>query len=213
MNDLDLIGKITIYALPVLFAITVHEAAHAFAAKRFGDQTAYLEGRMTLNPMKHIDIVGTIVVPLAAVFLGGFIFGWAKPVPVRFGNLKRPKEDMLWVAAAGPASNFVMALLWFLLMKLGISGVFGGLSKPMFLMGQAGVVINLSLMVLNLLPLPPLDGGRMLLSLLPHRQAWQFAKIEPYGMWILLALLMTGILTWVMMPVMAWFYKLFLLWL
>lgn len=209
MNDLDLIGKITIYALPVLFAITVHEAAHAFAAKHFGDHTAYLEGRMTLNPLKHIDVVGTIVVPLAAVLLGGFIFGWAKPVPVRFGNLRRPKEDMLWVAAAGPASNFVMAIFWLLLMKLGLSGVLAGLAKPMVLMGQAGVLINLSLMVLNLLPLPPLDGGRMVVSLLPHRQAWQFARLEPYGMWILLGLLVTGILTWLMMPILRWFYQLF----
>lgn len=209
MNDLDLIGKITIYALPVLFAITVHEAAHAFAAKYFGDHTAYLEGRMTLNPLKHIDVVGTIVVPLAAVLLGGFIFGWAKPVPVRFGNLRRPKEDMLWVAAAGPASNFVMAIFWLLLMKLGLSGVLAGLAKPMVLMGQAGVLINLSLMVLNLLPLPPLDGGRMVVSLLPHRQAWQFARLEPYGMWILLGLLVTGILTWLMMPILRWFYQLF----
>lgn len=208
MDELNVIQKIAIYALPVLFAITVHEAAHAFAAKRYGDNTAFMMGRMTLNPIKHIDLIGTILVPLMAVALGGFIFGWAKPVPVDFGRLRRPKQDMLWVAAAGPISNFVMAAIWLILLKLALS-MDNSYAEPMALMSNAGVLINLSLMVLNLLPIPPLDGGRIVVSLLPRYQAWQFAKIEPYGMWILLGLLATGLLGLIMKPILQFFYGLF----
>ncbi len=208
MNELNVIQKIAIYALPVLFAITVHEAAHAFAAKRYGDNTAFMMGRMTLNPLQHIDLIGTILVPLMAVALGGFIFGWAKPVPVDFGRLRRPKQDMLWVAAAGPISNFVMAAIWLVLLKLALS-MDNSYAEPMALMSNAGVLINLSLMVLNLLPIPPLDGGRIVVSLLPRYQAWQFAKIEPYGMWILLGLLATGLLGLIMQPILQFFYGLF----
>lgn len=208
MDELNVIQKIAIYALPVLFAITVHEAAHAFAAKRYGDNTAFMMGRMTLNPIKHIDLIGTILVPLMAVALGGFIFGWAKPVPVDFGRLRRPKQDMLWVAAAGPISNFVMAAIWLILLKLALS-MDNSYAEPMALMSNAGVLINLSLMVLNLLPIPPLDGGRIVVSLLPRYQAWQFAKIEPYGMWILLGLLATGLLGLIMQPILQFFYGLF----
>lgn len=212
MDELNVIQKIAIYALPVLFAITVHEAAHAFAAKRYGDNTAFMMGRMTLNPIKHIDLIGTILVPLMAVALGGFIFGWAKPVPVDFGRLRNPKKDMLWVAAAGPISNFVMAAIWLLLLKIAL-GMDNDYAEPMALMSNAGVLINLSLMVLNLLPIPPLDGGRIVVSLLPRYQAWQFAKIEPYGMWILLGLLATGLLGVIMQPILQFFYGLFKLFL
>lgn len=212
MDELNVIQKIAIYALPVLFAITVHEAAHAFAAKRYGDNTAFMMGRMTLNPIQHIDLIGTILVPLMAVALGGFIFGWAKPVPVDFGRLRNPKKDMLWVAAAGPISNFVMAAIWLVLLKLALN-MDNSYAEPMALMSNAGVLINLSLMVLNLLPIPPLDGGRIVVSLLPRYQAWQFAKIEPYGMWILLGLLATGLLGLIMQPILQFFYGVFKLFL
>lgn len=208
MEELNLIQKISVYALPVLLAITVHEAAHAYAARHFGDNTAFMLGRMTLNPLKHIEMIGTVVVPLLAVMLGGFIFGWAKQVPVDFGKLRQPKKDMLWVAAAGPAANFLMAIGWLIVLKLGLA-MDGMYSQPMVLMGQAGMMINLSLMVLNLLPLPPLDGGRIVMSLLPNRQAWQFSRLEPYGMWILLGLLATGLLSVIMRPFMAALYGLF----
>lgn len=204
-----MIEKITINALPVLFAITLHEAAHAYAAKHFGDATAYLEGRMTLNPLKHIDMLGTIVVPLMSVMLGGFMFGWAKPVPVRFGNLRNPKENMRWVAAAGPFANFAMAIFWACCLKVASFGILGDFSEPLFLMGQAGIVINVSFMVLNLLPFPPLDGGRILVSVLPQKAAYQLSQVEPYGMWILLGLLITGILSTLMMPIVRIFYELF----
>ncbi len=196
----SIIQGIAIWALPVILAITLHEAAHGYVAKHFGDLTAYAQGRVSLNPMRHIDLMGTVIVPLVLFTLSkltvgtGFLFGWAKPVPVDFGNLRRPKYDMLWVAAAGPGANLFMAFLWALVMKLGLSMPDSELSKPMLLMGEAGIEINVILMVLNLLPLPPLDGGRMAVSLLPHRMAHHFARIEPYGFMILLLLLFTGML-------------------
>ncbi|HSD61144.1 MAG TPA: site-2 protease family protein, partial [Burkholderiales bacterium] len=192
----SLIQAVTIYALPVIFAITLHEAAHGYVAKHFGDTTAYVLGRVSLNPVRHIDPVGTIAVPLVLLVLAklfggaGILFGWAKPVPVNFGNLRQPKRDMLWVAAAGPGANLAMALFWALMAKIAVflpqaAGV------PLVLMGQAGVQINLILMVLNLLPIPPLDGGRIAVSLLPSRAAYRFSMLEPYGIMILLALLLT----------------------
>ncbi len=196
----SIIQGIAIWALPVILAITLHEAAHGYVARHFGDLTAYAQGRVSLNPMRHIDLMGTVIVPLVLFTLSkltvgtGFLFGWAKPVPVNFGNLRRPKYDMLWVAAAGPGANLFMAFLWALVMKLGLSMPDSELSKPMLLMGEAGIEINVILMVLNLLPLPPLDGGRMAVSLLPHRMAHHFARIEPYGFMILLLLLFTGML-------------------
>ena len=191
--ELTYVQKIAIYALPVIFAITVHEAAHGFAARYFGDMTAEREGRITLNPLKHIDPIGTILLPALTLLIGGILFGWAKPVPVNFSRLRHPKRDMLWVAAAGPASNFVMALFWALIIKL--SFVYPSVySEPMALMGQAGVMINVVLMVLNLLPLPPLDGGRIAVSLLPNHLAYKYAQIERYGFIILIVLLSTGIL-------------------
>ena len=197
--ELTYIQKIAIYALPVIFAITVHEAAHGFAARYFGDMTADRAGRISLNPLKHIDPVGTILLPALTLLVGGILFGWAKPVPVDFSRLRHPKRDMLWVAAAGPASNFVMALFWALMIKLSVTSP-SVYSEPMALMGQAGVMINVVLMVLNLLPLPPLDGGRIAVSLLPNHLAYKYAQIERYGFIILIVLLATGILGRVMAP-------------
>ena len=197
--ELTYIQKIAVYALPVIFAITVHEAAHGFAARYFGDMTADRAGRITLNPLKHIDPIGTILLPALTLLVGGILFGWAKPVPVDFSRLRHPKRDMLWVAAAGPASNFVMALFWALMIKFSVT-VPSVYSEPLGLMGQAGVMINVVLMVLNLLPLPPLDGGRIAVSLLPNRMAYQYAQIERYGFIILIVLLATGLLATIMEP-------------
>lgn len=214
----SIIQGIAIYALPVIFAITLHEAAHGYVAKHYGDLTAYAQGRISLNPMRHIDLIGTIIVPLVLFIFSkmtmgaGLLFGWAKPVPVNFGNLRRPKRDMLWVAAAGPGANLLMALLWALVIKLGLAIPESDLAKPMMLMGFAGIKINAILLVLNLLPLPPLDGGRIAVSLLPHRIAYRYAQIEPYGFMILLFLLFTGVLGTVIGPfiiitikMVAWF--------
>ncbi len=204
----DFIQKVAIWSLPVLFAITGHEAAHAYAARHFGDKTAWMLGRCSFNPIRHIEPFGTIILPLLCVMLGGFVFGWTKPVPVNFGALRQPKKDMLWVAAAGPASNMVMALGWALLFRL--AGLLDGsaYAHPLALMAQAGIIINLSLMALNLLPLPPLDGGRIAVSLLPRNLAWQFSRIEPYGMYILIGLMFLGILGTLMMPLVQLGYGL-----
>ncbi|MGG7055606.1 site-2 protease family protein [Nitrosomonas sp. ANs5] len=202
----SIIQGITIYALPVIFAITLHEAAHGYVAKHFGDLTAEMAGRISLNPIRHIDPVGTILVPLTMFVAsklmmgGGFLFGWAKPVPVNFSQLRRPKRDMLWVAAAGPGANLLMAFFWAAVIKLGLAFPESTYAKPLILMGIAGIEINVILMVLNLLPLPPLDGGRIAVSLLPNRLAWKFAQIEPYGFIILLTLLISGALGVVLWP-------------
>ena len=200
-----LIQGIAVAALPVILAITLHEAAHGYAARHFGDPTAWMEGRITANPLKHIDPVGTIVVPLLILLVstGGFLFGWAKPVPVNFGNLRNPKRDMFWVAAAGPGANLAMALFWAAILKMAWLMPENYFSLPMAHMAKVGVGINISLMVLNLLPLPPLDGGRIAVSLLPHRLAWKFAQLERWGFPILLVLLFTGILGAVLLPVVA----------
>jgi len=205
--DLTVIQKIAIYALPVIFAITVHEAAHGYAAKHFGDMTAFNAGRITLNPLKHIDLLGTIILPALTVMLGGILFGWAKPVPVDFRRLRHPKKDMLWVAAAGPASNFVMAIFWALVMKFSVNAP-EAFVLPMALMAKAGVTINIVLMVLNLLPLPPLDGGRIAVSLLPMNLARPFAQIERYGFIILIILLFSGVLGRILEPLINLVYAL-----
>jgi Zn-dependent protease len=204
MNIELIIQTVAIYAIPVIFAITLHEAAHGYAAKSFGDKTAYLLGRVTLNPIKHIDPVGTILIPLMLYFAtaGTFLFGYAKPVPVQFGNLRRPKKDMVWVALAGPASNLFQALVWgityLFLIKLNVSERF------FIEMCQAGVLVNVVMFVFNLFPLPPLDGGRILVGVLPWRQAAMVSRIEPWGFFIVLGLLLTNVINnlW-MRPLMS----------
>jgi len=193
MDIANLIQTITLYALPVLFAITVHEAAHGYAARQFGDNTAYRHGRLTLNPLKHIDPIGTIAMPLLLYFAtsGAFLFGYAKPVPVNFGALRNPKRDMIWVALAGPASNFAQAIFWALLLVL-LTGL--NVQEPFFLkMAQAGVLVNLVMWAFNLFPLPPLDGGRILVGLLPWKQAQWVSRLEPWGFFIVMGLVIAGV--------------------
>ncbi len=208
MDIANLIQLIALYAIPAIFAITLHEAAHGYAARHFGDPTAYQAGRISLNPVRHIDPIGTLLIPAVVLFASGgkFAFGWAKPVPVNFSRLRNPKRDMLWVAAAGPGANLFMAVLWALLFKIVVMMPINYFSEPALRMAEGGIIINLVLMVLNLFPLPPLDGGRIAVSLLPHRLAYQFARVEPYGMVILMVLLFTGVLGAVMLPVVgsAW---------
>lgn len=202
MEELSTIQRFTVWVLPVLFAITVHEVAHGWVAKQLGDKTAQMMGRLTLNPIKHIDPVGTILVPGFLLLVGGFVFGWAKPVPITWENLRNPRRDVALVAIAGPLSNFIMAILWALVMKIGL--VFSqSVDSWLFflvLMGSAGVTINLILMVLNLLPILPLDGGRVLSALLPGPLSYKFSKLEPYGLFIILGLLFFGGLSWLLSP-------------
>jgi Zn-dependent protease len=189
----NLIQTVLIYALPVLFAITVHEAAHGYAARYFGDNTAHMLGRITLNPLKHIDPIGTILMPLMLYFAtsGAFLFGYAKPVPVQFGNLRHPKRDMIWVALAGPASNFFQAIVWAVVLVVLVTS---GVQERFFVeMARAGILVNLVMWAFNLFPLPPLDGGRILVGLLPWRIANQVARIEPFGFFIVLALVVMGV--------------------
>ena len=203
MDLQTLIQTVAIGAIPVLFAITLHEAAHGYVARHFGDMTAFQQGRISLNPIRHIDPVGTILLPILTLWLGGILFGWAKPVPVNFAALRRPKQDMLWVALAGPAANLLMALFWGIWMKVALMSPEGYFSEPLMDMSQLGVRINVVLMVLNLLPIPPLDGGRIAISLLPHPYAMKLASIERYGMFILIGLAFTPVLGWILMPPIA----------
>jgi Zn-dependent protease len=195
MDVTQLVQTVAIYAIPVLFAITLHEAAHGYVARYFGDMTAYAQGRISLNPTRHIDLIGTIIVPLVMVVLsqGRFLFGWAKPVPVNYSALRSPKRDMMWVAAAGPASNLAMALGWVVLLKLAMLLPANFFSIPLRLMSEAGILVNLIFMFLNLLPILPLDGGRILASLLPSRLAWQYSKLERWGLPLLLLLFLLPI--------------------
>jgi len=189
----NLIQTVSVYAIPVIFAITLHEAAHGYAAKYFGDNTAYMMGRVTLNPFSHIHLVGTILLPLLLYFStsGALLFGFAKPVPVDFGNLRHPKRDMVWVALAGPASNLVQAIVWALLYVVYTD--FGVSEKFFLAMCKAGVLSNVVMFAFNLFPLPPLDGGRIVVGLLPWKQAYQFSRVEPYGFYIVMALVITGV--------------------
>lgn len=195
MENAQLIQTVLIYALPVIFAITLHEAAHGYAAQRLGDPTAAMMGRVTLNPFPHIDPIGTILMPLLLYFStgGAFLFGYAKPVPVRFDRLRHPKRDMVWVALAGPASNLLQALLWGALLYV-LAG--SGVTERFFLeMCKAGMLTNVVMFAFNLFPLPPLDGGRIVVGLLPWRQAVVFSRIEPWGFYIVMALVITGVVS------------------
>ena len=203
----NLIQTLAIYALPVLFAITLHEAAHGYVARHFGDPTAWQFGRITLNPLRHIDMIGTLLVPAMILFFskGAFMFGWAKPVPVDFSRLRKPKQDMLWVAAAGPGANLAMAFGWAVVLKLAVLMPENAYSLPLAEMARAGINVNAVLMLLNLLPIPPLDGGRIAVSLLPYRQAVKFAQIERFGFVIILALLFLGGLDLILTPLLRAF--------
>jgi Zn-dependent protease len=200
--ELSIIQKIAIWALPVLFAITLHEVAHGYVASLFGDQTARLSGRLTINPLKHIDLIGTIIVPLLLLVSVGFIFGWAKPVPVDARNLRNPRRDMALVALAGPMSNLAMAVLWAAIGKGGVMllSSYPWAGVPLAYMGEAGIMINVVLAVLNCLPVPPLDGGRVLVSVLPKRWVWYTTLLEPYSFFILVLLMVTGMLSVIISP-------------
>ena len=201
MNWVTTLQTLSIAALPVILAITLHEAAHGYVARHFGDPTAWQAGRISLNPLRHIELFGTILLPALLHFIGSpFLFGWAKPVPVNFSRLRNPKQDMFWVALAGPAANLFRALVWAALLKLAWEMPVNDFTVPLSEMSKLGVIINCVLMVLNLLPLPPLDGGRIAVSLLPYPLASKFAQLERWGFPILLLLLFTGILGLVMSP-------------
>ncbi|HKJ75818.1 MAG TPA: site-2 protease family protein [Gammaproteobacteria bacterium] len=201
-TSLNPVQLLAVAAIPLLFAITVHEVAHGWVARRLGDPTALMMGRLTLNPIKHIDPIGTVVVPVFLLMAGGFIFGWAKPVPVTWENLRNPKRDMALVSAAGPLSNLVMAVFWALVAKfaltVGLQAPWA--AQPLILMGELGIIFNLILMVLNLLPIPPLDGSRVVSSILPPRWAYLYGRIEPYGVVVIILLLATGLLAGMIGP-------------
>ena len=209
MDFHNILITILVYAIPVIFAITLHEAAHGYVAKHYGDSTAYMLGRVSLNPVKHIDPLGTIVLPIVTLALSPFMFGWAKPVPVNFNNLRRPKADMLWVAAAGPVSNLAQLAIWAL-----VAFVLARTVEPNGLVGafwlsvaDAGIKVNIMFALLNLLPILPLDGGRVVASLLPNRLSYAYQGTERFGMIILLVLLFTGVIGWVLNPLYRGMYN------
>ncbi len=194
MNELTMVQKIVVWLLPVVFAITVHEVAHGWVAKKFGDNTADRQGRLTVNPLNHIDLVGTILLPGILLLTGaGFIFGWAKPVPVDPRNFKSPRQDMMYVALAGPIANLLMAFGWAIIARIGVSlSDIEAVAMPLVYSGIAGITINLVLALINVIPIPPLDGSRVVAGLLPERLAWQYYRLEPYGFYLLLFLLISG---------------------
>ena len=205
-----LVQIVAIYALPVLFAITLHEAAHGYVARHFGDVTAHAQGRVSLNPLRHIDVVGTILVPLVILYFStrlmggaGILFGWAKPVPVNYSALRKPRQHMALVAAAGPGANLAMALAWALILKVAVLLPAAGFSLSLMLVAQAGLGVNLVFTFLNLIPILPLDGGRIMASLLPRRAAWQYARLEPWGLPLLVLLLVTNVLGFVLQPLVG----------
>jgi Zn-dependent protease len=202
VDPTNILITVLVYAIPVIFAITLHEAAHGYVAKHFGDSTAYMLGRVTLNPVKHIDPIGTVVLPLVTVALSGFMFGWAKPVPVNFNNLRNPRWHSVWVAAAGPGVNVLQALAWALVARLlaetvAPTGLAGGFWLAV---AEKGVIVNVVFAILNLFPLLPLDGGRILASLLPPRISYSYSRLEPYGMVILIILMVTGVFSRLLSP-------------
>jgi Zn-dependent protease len=203
MDPYNILARIAVFALPVIFAITVHEAAHGYAAKHFGDRTAFMLGRVSLNPVKHIEILGTVILPLITVAFGNFIFGWAKPVPVNEKNLRSPKRDMIWVAAAGPGANLAMMLGWAVVAKLVSELPFADVNTYWYSVAEAGIYVNILIGVFNLLPLLPLDGGRIVQSLLPDRLSYAYSHLEPIGLPILLLLMFTPVLGWIVGPVLS----------
>ena len=210
MDELSLVQRIVVWILPVVFAITVHEVAHGWMAKQYGDKTADQQGRLTLNPIKHIDLVGTLILPgLLLITFSGFIFGWAKPVPVDARNFKNPKKAMMMVALAGPVSNLLMAIGWALLARLGVAIAIEYITMPLIYTGIAGITINLVLALINLLPIPPLDGSRIVSGLLPDYWAWRFNQLERYGFLILILLLATNALSLVLAYPMYYLQQLF----
>jgi len=203
---LNLVQRILLWFVPVIFAVTVHEAAHGLFASMLGDRTARQAGRVTLNPLRHIDPLGSIVVPAVFLMIGGFVFGWAKAVPVNWQNLNRPVRDMIIVAAAGPLANLLMALCWAYCMKTGLwlSGRLPVAGSILVYAGAAGIFINAAVMMLNLLPLPPLDGGRILAGVLPGRLGRWLNRLEPWGIPLLLVMILAGLagrLIWPMMVI------------
>jgi Zn-dependent protease len=203
MDPYNFLIKVLVYAIPVIFAITLHEAAHGYVARHFGDTTAYMLGRVSLNPMKHIDPLGTILVPLVTLLLSGYMFGWAKPVPVNFNNLKDPKRDMLWVAAAGPVSNIAQMAIWAFAARMLTALPETQVSSFWTAVSEAGILVNAAFAILNLFPLLPLDGGRIVMSLLPNKLSYEYSRLEPYGMVILLVLIITGALGYLLNPVLV----------
>ena len=203
MDPYNFLIKVLVYAIPVIFAITLHEAAHGYVARHFGDTTAYMLGRVSLNPMKHIDPLGTILVPLVTLLLSGYMFGWAKPVPVNFNNLRDPKRDMLWVAAAGPVSNIAQMAIWAFAARMLTTLPETQVSSFWTAVSEAGILVNAAFAILNLFPLLPLDGGRIVMSLLPNKLSYEYSRLEPYGMVILLVLIITGALGYLLNPLLV----------